>query len=223
MMKPHSKTLTLKEIETQIGSLSKPSKMPCHGYSLPATQCKRGAILRQIKNSVCSGCYALKNRYMFNNVQTALHKRLDALEADIDTWQRLLTELINRKEKSGYFRWHDSGDIQSPEHLSAINNIAFALPHIKFWIPTREFGLVKEWAKTNEIAPNLAIRISANMIGQNLSRPSIGSTKLTTSSVGAAQTLSDNRNCPAPQQDNECKDCRSCWDTKVSNINYTLH
>ena len=197
--------------------------MPCHGYSLPATKCKRGSILRKLKNSVCSGCYALKNRYMFNNVQTALHKRLDALLSDTYTWQRLLTELIDRKEKSGYFRWHDSGDIQSPEHLSAINNIAFALPHIKFWIPTREFSVVKEWVKTNDIAPNLIIRISANLIGQTLRRPSIGSTNLTTSSVGATQTLSGNRNCPAPQQDNQCKDCRSCWDAQVSNVNYTLH
>ena len=217
------KRLTLKDIEGQIGSLSKPSKMPCHGYSLPATECKRGSILRKLKNSVCSGCYALKNRYMFNNVQTALHKRLDALLSDTFTWQHLLTELIDRKEKSGYFRWHDSGDIQSPEHLSAINNIAFALPHIKFWIPTREFTIVKEWVKTNDIAPNLIIRISANLIGQTLRRPSIGSTNLTTSSVGATQTLSGNRNCPAPQQDNQCKDCRSCWDTQVSNVNYTLH
>ena len=160
---------------------------------------------------------------MFNNVQTALHKRLDALLSDTYTWQRLLTELIDRKEKSGYFRWHDSGDIQSPEHLSAINNIAFALPHIKFWIPTREFSVVKEWVKTNDIAPNLIIRISANLIGQTLRRPSIGSTNLTTSSVGATQTISGNKNCPAPQQDNQCKDCRSCWDHQVSNINYTLH
>lgn len=217
------KRQTTKELEAQIGTLSRPSKMPCHGYSLPATECKRGSILRKIENSVCSDCYALKNRYLFNSVQKALHKRLDALLSDTFTWQHLITELINRKEKSGYFRWHDSGDIQSPEHLSAINNIAFALPHIIFWIPTREFSVVKEWVKTNEVAPNLTIRISANTIGQTLRRPSIGTANITTSSVGATQTLSNSQNCPAPKQDNQCKDCRSCWDTQVSNINYTQH
>ena len=197
--------------------------MPCHGYSLPATECKRGSILRKLKNSVCSGCYALKNRYMFSNVQNAMHKRLDALLSDTYTWQRLLTELISRKEKSGYFRWHDSGDIQNPEHLSAINNIAFALPNIKFWIPTREFSIVKEWAKTNETAPNLIIRISANLIGQTLRRPSIDSPNITTSSVGAAQSLANNQNCPASQQDNQCKNCRACWDLQVPNVNYIQH
>ncbi len=93
------KRQTTKDIEAQIGTLSRPSKMPCHGYSLPATECKRGSILRKIENSVCSDCYALKNRYLFNNVQKALHKRLDALLSDTFTWQHLITELINRKEK----------------------------------------------------------------------------------------------------------------------------
>jgi len=29
--------------------------------------------------------------------------------------------------------------------------------------------------------------------------------------------------CPAPQQDNECKDCRACWDKKVKNVAYLAH
>ena len=215
--------MTLKQIEDEIGSLSKPSKMPCHGYSLPATECKRGAILRNIKNSVCSDCYALKNRYMFDNVQSALHKRIAALKANPQRWQKLITELINRKEKSGYFRWHDSGDIQDAQHLSAINNIALDLPHIKFWIPTREVSIVKEWCKSNTVASNLIIRLSANLIGQSLRRPSIPSPNITTSSVGATKHNTKNANCPAPHQDNQCKSCRACWDTKVSNVNYTQH
>ena len=29
--------------------------------------------------------------------------------------------------------------------------------------------------------------------------------------------------CPAPKQDNECKDCRACWDKKVKNVAYLAH
>ena len=29
--------------------------------------------------------------------------------------------------------------------------------------------------------------------------------------------------CPAPKQNNECKDCRACWDKKVKNIAYGEH
>jgi len=29
--------------------------------------------------------------------------------------------------------------------------------------------------------------------------------------------------CPAPQQGNECKSCRACWDKKVKNVAYLAH
>jgi hypothetical protein len=31
------------------------------------------------------------------------------------------------------------------------------------------------------------------------------------------------RTCPAPDQDNECKDCRACWDPSVKNVAYGKH
>ncbi len=46
-------------------SLSKPSKMPGYGWSTPASRCITGSKLRRIKGSVCHGCYAMKNRYVF--------------------------------------------------------------------------------------------------------------------------------------------------------------
>ena len=216
------KKLTIKEIEYHVGTLSQPSKMPCHGYSLPATECKRGSILRKVKNSVCSECYALKNRYLFDNVQNAMHKRIDSLKTDRLSWEILLGDLIDRKEKSGHFRWHDSGDLQSPEHLTSINRIAKRLPHIKFWLPTRELVIVEEWLKTNKISPNLNIRISASLVGKTISSPLTTNPNITTSTVGADQNK-NSVNCPAPKQENKCKNCRACWDTSVSNINYTLH
>ena len=108
--------MKLSELHTLTGGLSKPSKMPCHGYSIPASACKTGTKLRAIPNSTCSSCYACKGRYMFPNVQDALHRRLDALQDS--NWVEWMVALIGRKEKSGYFRWHDSGDLQSMEHLT---------------------------------------------------------------------------------------------------------
>ena len=31
------------------------------------------------------------------------------------------------------------------------------------------------------------------------------------------------RACPAPKQNNECKDCRACWDPEIKNISYWAH
>ena len=212
--------MTIKALEDRIGSLSKPSKMPCHGYSLPAYACKRGSLLRQIDNSVCSGCYALKNRYLFANVQTALYKRLDAVLSNETEWGELITQLISKKEKSGYFRWHDSGDIQSLDHLSAINNVALSLPDIKFWLPTRETKLLSQWLDNHSLADNLNIRISASMVGQKPSNPTKLKDTTTQSSVGFDGAPV---NCPALHQSNSCRDCRACWDKNVLTVNYQLH
>jgi len=213
--------VTIKALEGLIGSLSKPSKMPCHGYSLPAHTCRRGSLLRQIPGSVCADCYALKNRYLFDNVQAAMYRRLDAVVSDTTEWQVLITELISRKEHSGYFRWHDSGDIQSVEHLNAINDIALSLPHINFWLPTRELDMVKQWDSTKQHeADNLVIRLSANMVGQRAPSPMLKRTTKTTSTVGLDRS---EFNCPALTQDNNCGTCRACWDHNVPNVNYKLH
>ena len=210
---------SIKQLEEKCGTLSVPSKMPCYGYSLPAALCKKGSKLREIEGSVCYGCYAHKGRYIFNGVQSALLRRYNALMGDRQVWRLAITELIRRKEKSGYFRWHDSGDLQDLQHLIDINTIALRLPHIKFWLPTREYDIVKRFRGLcggQDFATNLSIRLSATMVG---SSPPTKRYKLTS-------TVDWNdapHNCPAPTQQNQCQDCRACWDTSIPNVNYKLH
>ena len=59
------------EAWTIVGGLSKPSKMPGWSIGLPAKECKTGAKLRKVKDSVCYDCYALKGCYVFKVVQEA--------------------------------------------------------------------------------------------------------------------------------------------------------
>jgi len=60
-----------KEAKLRTGGLSAPSKMPGPAFNLPARACLTGAKLAQVPGSVCHGCYALKGRYRFPNVQKA--------------------------------------------------------------------------------------------------------------------------------------------------------
>ena len=121
--------MTIAQLERAVGGLSKPSKMPGHAWSTPAEKCRLGALLRQRDGSVCSGCYALKGRYVFPNVQNALHRRLEIYESDPGAWVENMATLINaRSERERWFRWHDSGDLQSPEHLGHICEIARRTP-----------------------------------------------------------------------------------------------
>lgn len=195
------------------GGLSKPSKMPCHGFSIPADQCKLGSILRAIKGTTCSKCYAKKNMYTFPSVVKAMDRRFKLLRSD--SWVNDMALIIRWKEKSGYFRWFDSGDLQGVWTLRNIALVCFKLPDIEFWLPTREFAIVKEYLSIYGHFPsNLIVRVSATMIDGSAPRL----LRLNTSTV-----VTHNNTCKAPSQNNECKDCRKCWNKAVPNVSYHQH
>lgn len=202
--------MKLKELKLSVGSLSAPSKMPCSGYSIPAKECNVGSRLVDVKNSTCSGCYALKGRYVFPNVEKAMYHRFNSLMTDIDLWTKNMITYIGkyRKGDKNYFRWHDSGDVQSINHLDAINNIALALPEIQFWLPTREIKIVRSYqAMHGQFAPNLIVRISAHM---NDAQPNHKITGYASGVEDSNPNLSGYK-CPAPSQGNNCQECRACW------------
>ena len=123
------------ELDNITGSLSKPSKMPGFAYGIPAKECQTGAKLREVKGSTCFNCYALKGCYVFPNVQAAQYKRLEATRKPL--WVKAMAAQILR-HKSKFFRWHDSGDIQSLKHLAKIFAVARLTPDVNHWLPTRE-------------------------------------------------------------------------------------
>lgn len=208
----------LKAIEGRTGALSAPSKMPCHGYSTPASACHTGSRLAKVPGSVCAGCYALKGRYPFPAVQNALAKRLKAIESV--QWTSDMVELIARKEKSGFFRWHDSGDLQSVQHLFAICEIARCLPQIRFWLPTREYGIVSQYLEIGDIPDNLTIRLSAFKIDGPAPASIAKRLGVQTSTV---VTDKSEVTCPSSKQGNKCLECRNCWDKSIGNIAYGKH
>jgi len=191
------------------GSLSKPSKMPGHAYGLPAKECKTGSKLVKIKGSTCHGCYALKGCYVFKVVQAAQYKRLESIKDP--RWVEAMAAQIGAK-RNKFFRWHDSGDVQDVEHLSKIFAVCRMTPDTAHWMPTRE-AWVKKYL---DLAPNnLVIRFSATMVDQDA--PASWPNTSTVVTRGAAAT------CPAPSQDNACKDCRACWDESIKNVAYAAH
>ena len=189
------------------GSLSKPSKMPGWSIGLPAKECKTGGKLQAVPGSVCYDCYALKGCYVFKVVQEAQYRRLAAIKHPL--WVGAMAHLINSK-KANVFRWHDSGDVQDEEHLIKIFAVCKLTPKIRHWLPTRE-----AWIKAflPECPENLVIRFSAPMVDQEAPASWPNSSEVVT--AGAT--------CPAAQQDNECRDCRACWDSNIKTIKYGKH
>jgi hypothetical protein len=214
--------MKVNELEKLVGGLSKPSKMPGLSYGTPAKDCPIGSILRQQKGSVCSKCYAHKGMYVFRTVKEAQARRLQILLADLDGWRKNMTMLLERKyaKKTGpakVFRWHDSGDLQNRQHLDAIVQIAKDLPGIYFWLPTKEYSLIREWVRENPkgFPANLAVRVSAPMLGtEAVSIPGTVS-----STVGSGKGFA----CEAYTRGGKCGDCRACWNKNVDSVDYPLH
>jgi len=203
---PQKGIMLKKEAKEITGGLSKPSKMPGPAYNLPAAACQTGAKLALVPGTVCHGCYALKGRYRFTNVKTALARRLEALGHP--DWVKAMTVLIKGEK---VFRWHDSGDLQSVAHLKAIFEVCDNTPETRHWLPTREARYLP--LNHDSIPKNLTIRFSSHKINQ----PPLKSWPWT-STVSTRDS-----SCPAQLQNNNCKDCRACWDRKISNVTYPKH
>lgn len=198
------------------GGLSRPSKMPGPAYSLPAKDCKIGSILTKIEGTTCHNCYALKGRYSFPNVQNALTKRLQSITDP--RWVEAIVTLI-KSSKTKWFRWHDSGDIQSVGHLYKIAEICRDLPNVNFWLPTREYEIVKLYRANMVIPDNLTIRLSAH----NIDAAAPSGYGLPTSTVHTKGMPIAGEECRAHDRDNHCGPCRFCWDKTVPNVSYPKH
>ena len=203
--------MLIKEAIAITGGLSKPSKMPGPAYNLPASQCITGAKLVKVAGSTCSGCYALKGNYKrFPAVQKALNRRLKSLEDP--RWVEAMIALIKGRP---VFRWHDSGDIQSAQHLKNIFEICKATAETLHWLPTREAQFLK-FLDPEVVPKNLKIIFSDHMNDQARGVSWWPYTSGVTTKQGAAT-------CPAPKQGNSCQSCRQCWDRSVKRVIYGKH
>ena len=219
--------LSKKEASTVCGTLTSTSKMPCKSYSLPTEACITGFKMSQIAGSICSSCYADKGFYKMyaNNIKPAQFSRLDSINGEY--WVSGMVSLLGSDE---YFRWHDSGDLQSVEHLEKIISVANNTPHCKHWLPTREYSIVKQYIAKNgreSIPNNLKIRLSAMYPDKKVVIPVSlqGIANVTVSNVHTSLVslkANDLGNaCKASDQGGECRDCRLCWSDKP--VSYLMH
>lgn len=201
------------------GTLTSTSKMPCKSYSLPTEACITGFKMAQIEGSICNSCYANKGFYRVYEatIKPAQFARLDSINDPL--WVSGMVALIGNDQ---YFRFHDSGDLQSLEHLEKIAEVAQLTPNTKHWLPTREYSIVKEYiSKHGSIPKNLFIRLSAMYPDKPVIIPKSlqGIENITASNVHTETPIGNA--CNAPKQGGACLDCRMCWSNDV--VSYAMH
>ena len=229
--------------KTIAGSLGEPSKMPGPSYGLDAWKCSVGNILADVSGSTCSHCYARLNFYKFYwPAKIARARRHAALSHPL--WaEAMIAQVMFHMADGGepFFRWHDSGDLQSLDHFENICAVADATPRVSHWLPTREYGIVRQFlVEGGRIPWNLAVRLSSHWNGEPPQVPP-ELAHLPTSTVhferGKPVQVGPRRNstveCRAGLRETTdvqgknvssfCGSCRACWTTSVQHVSYPIH
>lgn len=211
-----------------VGGLSTPSKMPGYGYGIPAKECKLGMKLAKLVGTVCSKCYARKGRYVFGPTLKAQYRRFNkAMEAASDlfsgvTFTNNFATLL-KELKETFFRWHDSGDLQSTDHLGLIADVAEGTPEINHWLPTRESGIVRDFLKKYKLPENLIVRLSGIKLNHRPDLSITGFGSMVFTAEVNPELIEDAFLCKAYTREGKCGDCRACWDKLVPLIGYPIH
>jgi hypothetical protein len=212
--------------------LSSTKKLNCKSFSLSAFECKTGSKLAKVEGSTCSKCYALKGNYRYKNYKNLAKDRL-VFSGNLDELKDAL-KLAIKMEHKDIFRFFDSGDLQSLAMFTMFCELASELPNIRFWLPTREYSIIRKAIRENvHIPKNLIVRVSSPMINQKPLKE-FQNLGLVTSTTHKETSLSetvkyfpsmtaDSLQCPASKQDGKCLDCDACYDSKVKNISYLVH
>ena len=220
--------LNKKQAHEVHGGLTQTTKMPCKSYSLPTIACKTGFKMRAIAGSICADCYAEKGNYRkyASGIEPAQHARLESINlalADPEYRAAWIAAMAVSIGDDDYFRFHDSGDIQNIEHLELYADLARAMPKCKFWLPTREYGIVSAFTAQYDIPQNLIIRLSAMFTDKAVTVPASlkNVAGIAVSNVHSVKPIGTA--CNAPAQNGECRECRACWNRKVAAVSYSIH
>ena len=197
-------------------------------WSLPAgTSCPgaKGA-------EVCEGCYAKKGMYRFPVVKNVReHNKQDYHR---DDW---VDDMVKEVSKYDYFRWFDSGDIETPELAKKILQVIETTTATTHWLPTRSDKIpaiarvVQGYYGDDKIGngyniyacKNVAVRPSADNIGlNNQERPGVNSYVIKPEEIFEAKKQGIHV-CPVGINPNQksCDTCTMCYtDAEVA---YVLH
>lgn len=203
-----------------IAKLSDTSKMPCRSWSLAALETCPASKKFDSDELVdaCAGCYATQGFYTW---KAAKGVRMSNKEGWKDAqWVDSMVEAVS-KERSGCFRWFDSGDVYNLTLAEKIYLVCLRTPEIEHWIPTRMYKFAKfaEILAKLQALPNVVVRFSSDsVVGETVEG-------VTTSTIisDIDQLPANAVVCNSDKQGNKCLDCRACWDKSVPVVAYKAH
>lgn len=218
--------------------ISQTSKMKIRGakvgsWSLPAGPSCPGSVIDGKIAEVCAGCYAKKGMYRFPTVKGVREYNKDDYKKD--DW---VERMVKQVSKYDYFRWFDSGDIESAMLAIKIAHVIELTPSTKHWLPTRSDKIPQIKAHiianpnlihfpgsgTIQNYKNVAVRLSADNIGLDKpERPGVNSYVIRHSDLFEAAKRGIHL-CPVTAPGSTQKSCDTCTMCYTNNpVAYMLH
>ena len=147
--------------------------MRVHGFSFSVANSKMGRVgnfsVLPVVTCNCDApctkgntCYAKRMVARYKNVREAYQYNTEALLRD-NRYNDLIKSADNFIAYNEFwlFRWNVSGDFATLDYLMAACEVAKHNPDVKFLAFTKQYSLVNEYAKREEIPANLKIIFSA--------------------------------------------------------------
>ena len=161
-----------------------------------------------------TGCYALKGRYIFNNVTLPAWRNLYYFNSDPDGFFKAIENELQEADNLRpwrWFRWHESGDIVNYDYFCGMVEIAKKFKRINFMTYTKKYSIVNKYIEENGALPkNLTIIFSVwGVYGLGVNKYNLPCAYV--KGVGADDHIPTN----VTSCEGSCKDCGfKCWKLK---------
>lgn len=158
-----------------------------------------------------AGCYALKGRYMFNNVTLPQWRNLYFFNNNPSGFFKAIENELQEADDLRpwrWFRWHESGDIVNYDYFCGMVAIAKKFKRINFMAYTKKYSIVNKYIEENGALPkNLTIIFSVwGVYGLGVNKYNLPCAYV--EGVGADEHIPTS----AAPCEGSCKDCGfKCW------------
>jgi len=187
--------------------LSNTSKMKVTGKKVRSWSLEAGVTCPMAKGvEVCEGCYAMKGTYRFPVVKALRqHNRKDYKTADF------VDRMITACSPYDMVRLFDSGDCETVELATKLEEVIKGSPTVTWWLPSRmdKSTTVGPILKRIATLPNVAVRFSADNIGFKEERLGVNSYVIRPSDIAEAVTRGVAL-CPVTIPGSTQKSCDTC-------------
>lgn len=99
-------------------------------------------------------CYDLKAVLQYPSTLLARARNTAIARFDLNEYFNQIEDVLQRRQKNFYFRWHVGGDIPSGLYFAKMVELANKYPHFVFWTYTKKYWIVNHWIKVNGQLPN---------------------------------------------------------------------